>query len=150
MPAALRFLAVDLQTELTRIELFQLGIVNVAPAPDQPDAHHGRALLRADDARPAGRPAVSRFAGFESADPAAHGGGRPSPDRRHWVIRPLDLLVLGFDLVGLRVVPGEGEAAGAARQGRYAARLTSWSGSRPSTSLERAYYTTKDPDGKPM
>ena len=32
----LRFLAVDLKTELTRIELFQLGIVNVAPAPDQP------------------------------------------------------------------------------------------------------------------
>ena len=58
--------------------------------------------------------------------------------------------MLGFDLVGLRVVPGEGEAAGAARQGRDAARLAWWSGSRPSTSRERAYYTTKDPDGKPM
>ena len=32
----LRFLAVDLQTELTRIELSQVGIVRVAPAQDQP------------------------------------------------------------------------------------------------------------------
>jgi hypothetical protein len=32
----LRFLAVDLKTELTRIEFSQLGIVKVAPAPDQP------------------------------------------------------------------------------------------------------------------
>ena len=35
--------------------------------------------------------------------------GRPSPDRRHWVIRPDDLLVLDFELVSLVVHPGEGE-----------------------------------------
>src|SRR5262245_4467773 len=37
-------------------------------------------------------------------------GGRPGPDRRRWVIRPDDLLVLDFDLVNLRLAPSQGEA----------------------------------------
>ena len=92
---------------------------------------------------------MSRFAGFDPQIRLRTGGGRPSPDRRHWVIRPLDLLVLGFDLVGLRVVPGEGEGpARLAKDGRGEARLVVWF--PPQHLTERAYYTTKDPDGKPM
>ena len=92
---------------------------------------------------------MSRFAGFNPQIRLRTGGGRPSPDRRHWVIRPLDLLVLGFDLVGLRVVPGEGEGpARLAKDGRGEARLVVWF--PPQHLTERAYFTTKDPDGKPM
>ncbi len=45
-------------------------------------------------------------------------GGRPTPDRRLWVIRPDDLLVLDFELVNLAVHPGEGEVAGATGEER--------------------------------
>ena len=50
--------------------------------------------------------------------------GRPGPDRRQWVIRPEDLLVLAFDLVNLEVKPGEGgRPATLARQGSGLAYL---------------------------
>jgi hypothetical protein len=37
------------------------------------------------------------------------GGGRPGPDRRRWLIRPDDLVVLDVEPRNLRVVPGEGD-----------------------------------------
>ncbi len=74
------------------------------------------------------------------------GGGRPGPDRRRWIIRPRDLLVLGFDLTGLRVAPGEdGRPARLVKDGTGQAYLTVWF--PPQHITERAYYTTKNPDG---
>lgn len=73
-------------------------------------------------------------------------GGRPAPDRRHWVIRPLDLLVLAFDLRGLRVVPSRDEGpARLVKHGSGQAHLVVWF--PPQHITERAYFTTKEPDG---
>jgi len=39
-------------------------------------------------------------------------GGRPLPDRRQWIIRPDDLLVLDFSFENLQIQPGaEGDPA---------------------------------------
>jgi hypothetical protein len=76
-------------------------------------------------------------------------GGRPPPDHRQWVVRPLDLLVLAFDLLGLRVEPGEDEApARLVKDGPGAAHLVVWFPSQHIT--ERAYFTTTEPDGEPV
>jgi hypothetical protein len=72
--------------------------------------------------------------------------GRPGPDRRQWVIRPLDLLVLAFDLTRLSVEPGEdGSPARLVKNGPGQAHLVVWF--PPQHVTERAYYTTKNPDG---
>jgi hypothetical protein len=74
-------------------------------------------------------------------------GGRPGADRRHWVIRPADLLVLDFDFTALHVVPGEGDApAQLVKDGSGQAYLIVWF--PPQHIVERAYFTTKEPDGK--
>ena len=74
------------------------------------------------------------------------GGGRPPTDRRRWVIRPVDLLVLGFDLTALRVEPGEGDRpAQVMKDGTGQAYLVVWF--PPQHIVERAYFTTKEPDG---
>jgi hypothetical protein len=68
-------------------------------------------------------------------------GGRPSPDRRHWVIRPDDLLVLDFELVNLRVAPGEqGGPARLVRSGPGEAYLLVTL--PPQHIAEKAYFTT--------
>jgi hypothetical protein len=62
------------------------------------------------------------------------------------VIRPVDLLVLAFDLDRLRVEPGEeGAAARLVRNATGLAHLIAWF--PPQHITERAYYTTKNPDG---
>ena len=83
-------------------------------------------------------------------------GGRPTPDRRLWVIRPDDLLVLDFELVNLAVHPGEGESpAQLVRSGAGQAYLIVTF--PPQHLAEIAYFTTvlnydiakanpKDPD----
>ena len=74
-------------------------------------------------------------------------GGRPPPDRREWIIRPLDLLVLAFDLVRLRVVPSRDESpARLAKDGRGDAYLLVWF--PPQHIAEVAYFTNREPDGK--
>jgi hypothetical protein len=68
-------------------------------------------------------------------------GGRPGPDRRQWVIRPDDLLVLGFDLVNLEVVPASGDQhAVLVKKGAAPAYLIVWF--PPQNILEEAYFTT--------
>lgn len=73
-------------------------------------------------------------------------GGKAPPDRRHWIIRPHDLLVLGFDLVGLRVEPGRDRPAQVVSDGSRQGYLVVWF--PPQHLSERAYFTTKEPDGK--
>ncbi|HSE67870.1 MAG TPA: hypothetical protein VLB12_12865 [Gemmatimonadales bacterium] len=73
--------------------------------------------------------------------PLRQRGGRPGPDRRQWVIRPDDLVVLAFDLVNLKVTPAaEHEAATLVKQGRGSAYLIVWF--PPQHILEEAYFTT--------
>ncbi len=71
-------------------------------------------------------------------------GRRPGPDRRRWVIRPDDLLVLAFDLVNLKVEPSDGDApAKLVRDGTGDAFLIV---TFPPQNLgEKSYFTT-DPD----
>lgn len=70
-------------------------------------------------------------------------GGRPGPDRRQWVIRPDDLLVLGFDLVNLQVQAAEGEtAAQVIRKGTGQAYLIVWF--PPQHIVEKAFFTAVD------
>ena len=67
--------------------------------------------------------------------------GRPGPDRRAWVIRPEDLLVLDFELVNLRVEKSEGDApAEIVKQGAGQAYLVVWF--PPQHLPEIAYFTT--------
>ena len=67
--------------------------------------------------------------------------GRPTPDRRSWVIRPDDLLVLDFELVNLTVQPGEGESpARLAKSGTGPAYLVVTF--PPQHLAEIAYFTT--------
>ena len=84
------------------------------------------------------------------------GRGRPGPDRRQWIVRPEDLLVLGFDRVNLRVEPGEGrDPAQLVKDGRGQAVLIVIF--PPQHLAEIAYFTTveklllpeTDPDGDP-
>jgi hypothetical protein len=73
--------------------------------------------------------------------PLRRRGGRPGPDRRQWVIRPDDLVVLAFDLMNLRVAPAaEHEPATLVKQGPGAAYLVAWF--PPQHVLEQAYFTT--------
>jgi hypothetical protein len=73
--------------------------------------------------------------------PLRRRGGRPGPDRRQWVIRPEDLVVLAFDLVKLQVKPGaEQEAATLVKKGSGLAYLIVWF--PPQHILEKAYFTT--------
>lgn len=73
--------------------------------------------------------------------PLRRRGGRPGPDRRQWVIRPDDLLVLAFDLVNLQVQPGADQnAATLVRKGPGLAFLVVWF--PPQHILEQAYFTT--------
>jgi hypothetical protein len=67
--------------------------------------------------------------------------GRPAPDRRAWVIRPDDLLVLDFELVNLRVEKSEGDApAQLVKQGAGQAYLVVRF--PPQHLVEKAYFTT--------
>jgi hypothetical protein len=67
--------------------------------------------------------------------------GRPTPDRRSWVIRPDDLLVLDFELVNLAVQPGQGETpARLAKDGSGPAYLIVTF--PPQHLAEIAYFTT--------
>jgi hypothetical protein len=71
--------------------------------------------------------------------PLRRRGGRPGPDRRQWVIRPDDLVVLAFDLVNLQVKPSEGhESAMLIKKGSGAAYLIAWF--PPQHILEEAYF----------
>src|SRR5438034_5873094 len=73
--------------------------------------------------------------------PLRRRGGRPGPDRRRWVIRPEDLVVLAFDLMNLQVKPGEEhEMATLIKKGSGLAYLTVWF--PPQHILEKAYFTT--------
>jgi hypothetical protein len=66
---------------------------------------------------------------------------RPGPDRRAWIIRPDDLLVLDFELVKLVVQPGEGETpARLAKSGTGQAYLIVTF--PPQHLAEIAYFTT--------
>jgi hypothetical protein len=66
---------------------------------------------------------------------------RPGPDRRAWIIRPDDLLVLDFELVKLVVEPGEGETpARLAKSGTGQAYLIVTF--PPQHLAEIAYFTT--------
>jgi hypothetical protein len=66
-------------------------------------------------------------------------GGRSGPDRRQWVIRPDDLVVLAFDLVNLHVKPAaEHEAATLVKKGSGPAYLIVWF--PPQHILEEAYF----------
>jgi len=68
-------------------------------------------------------------------------GGRPAPDRRQWVIRPDDLLVLAFDLVNLQVISGAGDGpATLAKKAAGLAYLIVWF--PPQHITEEAYFTT--------
>jgi hypothetical protein len=78
--------------------------------------------------------------------------GGPRPDRRNWVIRPEDLLVLDFELVNLRIQESKGPApATLVKKGRGQAYLVVWF--PPQHLAEEAYYNTMDgfdvPDGDP-
>lgn len=67
--------------------------------------------------------------------------GRPGPDRRVWVIRPDDLLVLAFDLHNLKVEVNEGEGpASLVKLGSGAAYLVVTF--PPQHLAEIAYFTT--------
>jgi hypothetical protein len=67
--------------------------------------------------------------------------GRPGPDRRKWIIRPDDLLVLGFDLINLQVQKGEGGVpAILVKQGGGPGYLVVWF--PPQHLTEVAYFTT--------
>lgn len=67
-------------------------------------------------------------------------GGRPGPDRRQWVIRPDDLLVLAFDLVGLQVQQVNAETpARLVKKGTGQAYLVVWF--PPQHIIEKAYFT---------
>jgi len=66
---------------------------------------------------------------------------RPGPDRRVWVIRPQDLLVLEFELDNLRVEKSDGEApAQVVKQGSGQAYLVVRF--PPQHLTEKAYFTT--------
>ncbi len=66
-------------------------------------------------------------------------GGRSGPDRRQWVIRPDDLVVLAFDLVNLEVKPGaEPGPATLVKKGSGPAYLVVWF--PPQHILEEAYF----------
>jgi hypothetical protein len=80
--------------------------------------------------------------------------GRPGPDRRAWIIRPEDLLVLEFELVNLRVEKSDdGEPAQLVKQGRGQAYLVVRF--PPQHLTEKAYFTTVEdipvstPEGAP-
>ena len=68
-------------------------------------------------------------------------GGRPTADRRAWVVRPDDLVVLDFELVNLAVQPGADDAP--ARLVRSGAGLAYLIVTFPPQHLEEiAYFTT--------
>ena len=70
-------------------------------------------------------------------------GGRPAPDRLRWIIRPDDLLVLSFDLVNLKVQPGEKDSkAQLIKQGSGAAYLIV--NFPPQNIAEIAYFSTEE------
>ncbi|HTR59358.1 MAG TPA: hypothetical protein VMM27_14365 [Casimicrobiaceae bacterium] len=67
--------------------------------------------------------------------------GRPGPDRRSWVIRPDDLLVLDFAPINLAVKPAEGDMpAQLAKSGAGQAYLVVTF--PPQNIAEQAYFTT--------
>jgi hypothetical protein len=69
--------------------------------------------------------------------------GRAAADRRHWLIRPDDLLVFDVERVNLGIVPGEGgEPATLRREGRGEAFLIVTF--PPQNLAEVAYYTTTE------
>ncbi len=74
--------------------------------------------------------------------PLRRGYGRPGPDRRQWIIRPDDLLVLAFDLMNLQVKPLEGHDTLmlVKKEVSGSAYLIVWF--PPQHILEKAYFTT--------
>ena len=87
---------------------------------------------------------MNRFAGATKFIdvPLRIRGGRPAPDRRQWVIRPDDLLVLAFDLVNLQVQLSANaqQPAQLVKKGPRQAYLSVTF--PPQHLIEKAYFTT--------